>query len=143
MDNRTTGLVIGRLTFAAIGSVDVCLKGDFKSDILGQVIALCNSQFSDDAIAGHRLSDFAIPQLGTVSLISFDPHPLLDPHPYFEWFSLDQDHYRIELAEGDAWIVEPGNTGEFDEISDRLRDTLVSKLEASPTESKTSDQEWF
>ena len=143
LDNRTVGLVVGRLTFAAIGSVDVCLKGDFKSDILGQVIVLRNSQFSDDAVAGHRLGDFAIPQLGLVSLISFDPHPLLDPHPYLEWFSLDQDHYRIELAEGDAWIVDPGKTGEFDENSDRLRDTLASQLEVSPTESKTSDQEWF
>jgi hypothetical protein len=143
LDNRTAGLVVGRLTFAAIGSVDVCLKGDFKSDIIGQVIALRNSQFSDDAVAGHRLSDLAVPQLGTVSLISFDPHPLLDPHPYVEWFSLGEDHYRIELAEGDAWIVEQGKNGEYDELSERLRDNLASKLEVPPTESRSSDQEWF
>ncbi len=42
LDNRTSGLVVGRLTFAAIGSVDVCLKGDFKPDIAGRVISLHN-----------------------------------------------------------------------------------------------------
>ena len=143
LDNRTSGLVVGRLTFAAIGSVDVCLKGDFKPDIAGQVISLHNSQFSDDAVAAHRLVDFAIPQLGTVSLISFDPHPLLDPHPYLEWFSLDQDHYRIELAEGDAWIVEREKAQEFDVVSQALRDQFASQLDAPKTESKAAEQEWF
>ena len=143
LDNRTSGLVVGRLTFAAIGSVDVCLKGDFKPDIAGQVISLCNSQFSDDAVAAHRLGDFAIPQLGTVSLISFDPHPLLDPHPYLEWFSLDQDHYRIELAEGDAWILEDGKAQEFDEVSQALREQFASQLDAPKTEVKATDQDWF
>ncbi|MDA0739169.1 MAG: hypothetical protein O2999_10260 [Nitrospirae bacterium] len=143
LDNRTAGLVVGRLTFAAIGSVDVCLKGDFKPDIIGRVISLANSQFSDDAVAGHRLGDFADPQLGAVSLISFDPHPLLDPHPYLEWFSLDQDHYRIELTEGDAWIVQSEHTQEFDENSQRLRDQFAAQLEAPPTESTSSEQEWF
>ena len=143
LDNRTAGLVVGRLTFAAIGSIDICLKGDFKSDIVGQVISLSNSQFSDDVVAGHRLGDFADPQLGSVSLISFDPHPLLDPHPYLEWFSLDQDHYRIELAEGDAWIVESTKTMEFDETSQRLREQFASQLEPRTSESKSSDQEWF
>lgn len=143
LDNRTPGLVVGRLTFAAIGSVDVCLKGDFKSDIAGQVISLSNSQFSDEAVAGHQLGDFADPQLGAVSLISFDPHPLLDPHPYFEWFSLGQDHYRIELAESDAWIVESAKTQEFDETSQRLREQFASQLEAPPSESTPAEQEWF
>lgn len=143
LDNRTPGLVVGRLTFAAIGSVDVCLKGDFKADIAGQVIALSNSQFSDDVVAGHRLGDFADPQLGAVSLISFDPHPLLDPHPYLEWFSLDQDHYRIELAVGDAWIVERAKIQDFDETSQRLREQFASQLEPRTSESKSSNQEWF
>ncbi len=143
LDNRTSGLVVGRLTFAAIGSVDVCLKGDFKPDIAGRVISLHNSQFSDDAVAAHRLGDFAIPQLGTVSLISFDPHPLLDPHPYLEWFSLDQDHYRIELAEGDAWILEDGKAQEFDEVSQALREQFASQLDAPKTEPKAAEQEWF
>ncbi len=143
LDNRTPGLVVGRLTFAAIGSVDVCLQGDFKADIAGQVISLHNSQFSDDAVAAHRLGDFAIPQLGTVSLISFDPHPLLDPHPYLEWFSLAQDHYRIELAEGDAWIVDHEKAQEFDEISQALREQFASQLDAPKTEVKATDQDWF
>ncbi len=143
LDNRTTGLVVGRLTFAAIGSVDVCLKGDFKPDIAGQVICLRNSQFSDDAVAGQRLGDFADPQLGVVSLISFDPHPLLDPHPYLEWFSLDQDHYRIELVEGDAWIVEKAKTQEFDDTSQRLREQFASQVEAPTSESPSAGQDWF
>ena len=143
LDNRSAGLVVGQLTFAAIGSVDVCLKGNFKPDIVGQVITLRNSQFSDDATAVHRLGDFAIPQLGTVSMISFDPHPLLEPHPYLEWFSLSQDHYRIELAEGDAWIVAQGRMPEYDLISQQLRDALASQLEIHQTESKASEQEWF
>ena len=143
LDNRTAGLVVGRLTFAAIGSVDVCLKGDFKSDIAGQVISLQNSKFSDDVTAAHRLGDFANPQLGTVSLISFDPHPLLDPHPYLEWFSLNQDHYRIELAEDDAWTLENRKAQEFDALSQRLRERLASQLELPIAESKASDQEWF
>ncbi len=143
LDNRTEGLVVGRLTFAAIGSVDVCLKGDFKPDIVGQVISLTNSQFSDDAVAGHRLGDFADPQLGVVSLISFDPPPLLDPHPYLEWFSLAQDHYRIELAEGDACIVEGEHAQEFDETSQRLREQFASQLETPTSESKSAEQEWF
>ena len=143
LDNRTAGLVVGQLTFAAIGSVDVCLKGDFKPDIEGQVIMLSNSQFSDDTVAAHRLGDFANPQLGTVSVISFDPHPLLEPHPYLEWFSLSQDHYRIELVEGDAWIVEQDQTQEYDVVSQQLRDSLASKLKAPQTESKAIEQEWF
>lgn len=143
LDNRTPGLVVGRLTFAAIGSVDVCLKGDFKPDIAGQVISLQNSQFSDDAVAAHRIGDLANPQIGTVSLISFDPHPLLDPHPYLEWFSADEDHYRIELAEGDAWIVEADKVMDIQEISESLREQLASQLTAPKTESKSTDQEWF
>jgi len=143
LDNRTPGLVVGQLTFASIGSVDVCLKGNFKSDIEGQVISLKNSQFSDDPVAAHRLVEFANPQLGTVSLISFDPHPLLDPHPYVEWFSLDQDHYRIELAEDDAWIVEQEKAQEFDANSEHVRDRLASQVERPQTESKVTDQELF
>ena len=143
LDNRIAGLVVGQLTFAALGLVDVCLKGDFKPDIVGQIITLSNSQFSNDAVAAQRLGDFAIPQLGTVSMISFDPHPLLEPHPYLEWFSLSQDHYRIELVEGDAWIVEQDQTQEYDVVSQQLRDSLASKLKVPQTESKASEQEWF
>ena len=76
-------------------------------------------------------------------MISFDPHPLLEPHPYLEWFSLSQDHYRIELVEGDAWIVEQDQTQEYDVVSQQLRDSLASKLKAPQTESKASEQEWF
>jgi hypothetical protein len=37
--------------------------------------------------------------------MSFDPHPHLPPHPYLEWFSDRQNHYRIELAAGAASIA--------------------------------------
>ena len=53
----------------------------------------------------ESLAEFEIPQVGKVSLISFDPHPLVSPHPYIEWFSVNQQHYRIELAAEDARIL--------------------------------------
>jgi len=37
--------------------------------------------------------------------MSFDPHPHLPPHPYLEWFSDRDNHYRIELAAGAARIA--------------------------------------
>ncbi len=104
-DNRRPGFVLGRVTFAGLGEVDFCLLGQCSGEIEGKVIQFANPQFIDDPRAGDSLEDFEIPQVGKVSLMSFDPHPLLSPHPYFEWFSLNKQHYRIELGAQDAWIT--------------------------------------
>ena len=97
LDNRIPGTVVGRIVFAAVGPVDLYLRGDFKPDIAGQVIQFRNSRFEDDELAGHVIGDMENPQIGTVNLISFDPHPNMVPHPYVEWFSTRSDHYRFEL----------------------------------------------
>ena len=36
LDNRVEGTVVGRITFAVIGPVDVYLRGNFKGEIAGQ-----------------------------------------------------------------------------------------------------------
>ncbi|MFB3136525.1 MAG: hypothetical protein ACE1ZJ_01295 [Nitrospirales bacterium] len=141
LDNRSAGLVVGRMTFAVIGTVSFCLRGDFKNDIAGKAFSFRNSQYLDDELAGDRLADLAVPQLGEVSLISFDPHPLLPPHPYIEWFSEDDVHYRIELAPEDAWILEDEKARQFDGESDSLRTALAPRLESPRTH--LSEDEWF
>ncbi len=130
-DNRTAGIVVGQITFAAFGVVDFCLSGALTGEIEGQVIQFRNPQFLEDPYAGEILEDFAIPQLGKVSLFSFDPHPLLAPHPYFEWFSLDQQHYRIELEKDDAWLLTDAEGESMTEESQRIRDALLPVLESS------------
>ena len=88
LDNRIRGIVVGEMTFASVGPIKFYLNGDFKSDIAGRIFSFHNSQFVDDLQAASRLIELSNPQIGTVSSISFDPHPLLAPHPYIEWFSL-------------------------------------------------------
>ena len=105
LDNRTPGRVVGRITFAGIGPVEFLLRGDFKGEIQGRLIRFHNPSFVDDDLAGHVIGDLENPQTGEVSLMSFDPHPHLPPHPYLEWFSDRQNHYRIELATGAAEIA--------------------------------------
>ena len=107
LDNRTAGRVVGRITFAAIGEVDFLLRGDFSGEIQGHLITFRNPAFEEDDVAGHVLEELEAPQTGSVGLMSFDPHPHLAPHPYLEWFSDRQDHYRIELAVGAARIADP------------------------------------
>ena len=107
LDNRTPGRVVGRITFAGIGPVEFLLRGDFKGEIQGRLITFSNPSFQDDDLAGQVLGDVENPQTGEVSLMSFDPHPHLLPHPYLEWFSDRQNHYRIELAPGGAAIAGP------------------------------------
>lgn len=126
LDNRQAGSVVGRITLAALGPVDVCLQGDFKDEIAGKAIRFQNSRFMDEELAGQVLADFEIPQVGEVSLISFDPHPMLAPHPYLEWFSVGRNHYRIELAPGDAWILSDREAAELDDTSRTIRDALSS-----------------
>jgi hypothetical protein len=124
LDNRTTGCVVGRITFAALGPVDLYLKGDCKGEIAGKAIRFTNRGFTDEDLAGHVLGDFEIPHVGEVSLISFDPHPMLTPHPYIEWFSIQKNHYRIELSPGDAWILSDAEATALDQDSQAIREAL-------------------
>ena len=128
LDNRVDGSVVGRVTFAVLGQVDIYLKGDFKGEIAGKAIRLRNSTFEEDEMAGHALGDFEDPQVGEVSLISFDPHPNLAPHPYIEWFSVNKNHYRIELSPGDAWILSDSEAAELDRDSDTIRSALSARV---------------
>lgn len=141
LDNRWNGIVVGRVIFAAIGDVDFCLQGDCKGEIFGKVFRFRNSQYLDDEWAFERLSGFAIPQVGHVSLISFDPHPLLPPHPYIEWFSEGNSHYRIELEPEDAWILPEKESEELTSQSESIRDLLASRFGSE--KSKLIDRDYF
>ena len=72
-------------------------------------------------MAAQVIGDLESPQMGTVNLISFDPHPNLVPHPYVEWFSARKNHYRFELAAGEAWIVPEAERRAIDQESARIR----------------------
>lgn len=127
-DNRSADIVVGQVTFAALGIVDFCLSGGFSGEIEGKAIEFRNPHFLDDPYAGEILADFSIPQVGKVSLFSFDPHPLLSPHPYFEWFSLDQQHYRFELEPGDAWFMTEVEGEAVAGVSQRIREALGASI---------------
>jgi hypothetical protein len=140
LDNRVPGSVVGRMTLAVLGPVDACLKGDFKGEIAGKAIRFHNSRFEDEDLAGHALGDFEIPQVGEVSLISFDPHPNLLPHPYIEWFSLRKNHYRIELNPDDAAILTDEEAATLDAASRGIREALSGQLRS--TRDRT-DSDWM
>ncbi len=140
LDNREDGMVIGRMTFAVVGTVDFYLAGNCRGEIAGRVIRFNNSRFADEDLAGHVLAEMEIPQVGDASLISFDPHPHLVPHPYIEWFSMRKNHYRIELAPEDAWIATEGEVAEIDPISREIRERLAPQY---GRQSVTADEsEW-
>lgn len=139
LDNRVEGHVVGRITFAVLGSVDIYLKGDCKGEIAGKAIRFKNSLFEDEEVAGQVLGDFEIPQVGEVSLISFDPHPMLSPHPYIEWFSVNKNHYRIELKPDEAWILTDTEAAELDKASEAIRQALSAQVR--PTRDR-DDSEW-
>lgn len=132
LDNRVAGTVVGRIVLAAVGPMDLYLKGDFRPDIAGQLIQFRNSRFEEDELAGHVIGDIENPQIGTVNLISFDPHPNLVPHPYIEWFSERSNHYRFELEAADAWIVPPSECGALDGQSREIRARLAGQPVKSP-----------
>jgi hypothetical protein len=132
LDNRVEGTVAGRITFAAIGPVDIYLRGNFKGEIAGQLIQFRNRHFEDDDVAGQVIGDMENPQIGDVNLMSFDPHPNLVPHPYIEWFSLRKNHYRFELEPEDAWIVKGEAVAAIDLLSRRIRTQLAGQLTAKP-----------
>lgn len=136
LDNRSIGSVVGRITFAVLGPVDIFLKGDCKGEIAGKALRFRNSQFADEDLAGQVLGDFEIPQVGEVSLISFDPHPMLSPHPYIEWFSTMKNHYRIELAPGDAWILTDNEAAELDSSGHAIREALGSQARSTRSRSE-------
>jgi hypothetical protein len=140
LDNRVPGSVVGRMTLAVLGPVDVCLKGDFKGEIAGKAIRFHNSRFEDEDLAGQALGDFEIPQVGEVSLISFDPHPNLLPHPYIEWFSIRKNHYRIELNPNDASILTDEEAAAIDAASRDIREALSGQLRS--TRDRT-DSDWM
>jgi hypothetical protein len=131
LDNRVEGCVVGRITFAVIGAVDLYLKGDFRGEIAGKAIRFRNPKFEDDDLAGHVIGDLENPQVGEVNLISFDPHPNLAPHPYIEWFSIRKNHYRIELQPQDARILSDAEALELDGDSQALRDRLSSQARST------------
>ncbi len=139
LDNRVEGTIVGRIVFAVIGPVDVYLQGNFKTDIVGQVIQFRNPRFEDEDLAGQMIGDMESPQIGSVNLISFDPHPNLMPHPYIEWFSAKKNHYRIELEPADAWIVPAADMGKIDQVSRTIRQTLTRRSNEPPTREQT---EW-
>ena len=143
LDNRTRGVVVGEMTFASLGPVEFYLDGDFKPDIAGRIFSFQNSQFVDDLNASSRLLDLSNPQVGTVSSISFDPHPLLAPHPYIEWFSLNGDHFRIELQEEDARLLDPAEASCHDEQSRKIREAHAGRSVQPPEKTPSADQEWF
>ena len=137
LDNREKGTVVGRIVFAAVGPVDLFLKGDFKADIAGHVIRFRNSGFEDDDLAGQVIGDLENPQIGSVNLISFDPHPNLAPHPYVEWFSSQSNHYRFELQPQDAWLVPTDDLEIIDQHSRRIRAALAAKAMERPKEEES------
>ncbi len=147
LDNRSRGVVVGTMVFAAVGPVDFCLDGDFKPDIIGRIFSFTNSRFSDDP-AASRLTDLGRFQTGAVSSISFDPHPLLEPHPYIEWFARNGEHYRIELQEGDARLLDPAEASRYDEAVKKIRDAAAHAA-PPPADPKGSEppepagEEWF
>lgn len=136
LDNRVPGRVIGCITLAAIGPVELLLRGDFKGEIQGRLIKFSNPTFADDDLAGHVLGDMENPQVGEAGVMSFDPHPHLLPHPYLEWFSDQGNHYRIELADGAARIASPEDERALDAELAAITERLTA-LPAAPAKSRT------
>lgn len=139
LDNRVEGTVVGRITFAVIGPVDIYLRGNFKGEIAGQLIQFRNRHFEDDDVAGQVIGDMENPQIGDVNLMSFDPHPNLVPHPYIEWFSIRKNHYRFELEPGDAWIVTGEAGAALDAQSRSIRASLAGQV---TTTSASEESDW-
>jgi hypothetical protein len=140
LDNRIEGTVVGRIVFAAVGPVDLYLTGNFKADIAGQMITFRNKRFEDDEMAAQVIGDIENPQIGTVNLISFDPHPNLVPHPYIEWFSAGSNHYRFELDPDDAWVVTEPEHAALDQQSSKIREALAGRISEQGLSKEDSDR---
>ena len=131
--------MVGRITFAVLGPVEFYLAGNCRGEIAGRVIRFKNSRFADEDLAAQVLGDVEIPQVGDASLISFDPHPHLVPHPYIEWFSMKKNHYRIELAPEDAWIASDAEIAEIDSVSSEIRERLRALYGRKPALAEESE----
>ena len=140
LDNRQDGTVVGRMTFAVLGPVEFYLAGNCRGEISGKVIRFKNSRFADEDLAGQVLGDVEMPQIGDASLISFDPHPHLVPHPYIEWFSMRKNHYRIELVSEDAWIASEMEVNEIDSDSREIRERLAPQY--GQKSASVDESEW-
>jgi hypothetical protein len=140
LDTRQDGTVVGRMTFAVLGPVEFYLAGNCRGEISGKVIRFKNSRFADEDLAGQVLGDVEIPQIGDASLISFDPHPHLVPHPYIEWFSMRKNHYRIELVSEDAWIASEMEVNEIDSDSREIRERLAPQY--GQKSASVDESEW-
>ncbi|MDF0644919.1 MAG: hypothetical protein P0111_12895 [Nitrospira sp.] len=141
LDNRIEGTVVGRIVLAAVGPVDLFLRGNFKADIAGEMIEFRNRRFEEDDTAAQVIGDMENPQIGTVNLISFDPHPNLAPHPYVEWFSDRSNHYRFELDPDDAWVIAEERRGAIDAQSREIREALAGRVVDRPRSDEES--EWI
>ncbi len=142
LDNRQEGSVVGRMTLAVLGPVEFYLAGNCRGEIAGRLICFRNSRFADEDLAGQVLGDLEIPQIGDASLISFDPHPHLVPHPYIEWFSLRKNHYRLELAPDDAWIASAAEAEELHPLCRDIRARLASLYGRTPSRS-SEESDWI
>ena len=142
LDNRVAGSVVGCIVFAVLGPVEFYLRGDCRDVLAQQAFRFRGRQFVDDDLAAQLLADFEIPHIGEVSLISFDPHPLLAPHPYIEWFSLRKNHYRIELVPQDAWILSPEEATALDQDSASIRERLAVAAETPRSRPLSPDSDW-
>ena len=131
--------MVGRITFAVLGPVEFYLAGNCRGEIAGRVIRFKNSRFADEDLAAQVLGDVETPQVGDASLISFDPHPHLVPHPYIEWFSMKKNHYRIELAPEDAWIASDAEIAEIDSVSSEIRERLRALYGRKPASAEESE----
>ena len=116
------------------------LTGNCRGEIAGKIMCFRNSRFADEDLAGQVLGELEIPQIGDASLISFDPHPHLVPHPYIEWFSLRKNHYRLELTPEDAWIASAAEIAELDPISRDIRTRLAPLYGRQPA--RTDESDW-
>ncbi|BCA56322.1 hypothetical protein W02_34620 [Nitrospira sp. KM1] len=141
LDNRMEGIVTGQIVFAAVGSIDFLLAGNFKPDLAGRLIRFRNAKFEEDDLAAQVIGDMENPQLGSVNLISFDPHPNLAPHPYIEWFSAGKQHYRFELLPGEAWVVSEGDIDELNQESLRIRSSYGGRPAQRPP--SEDEPEWM
>ena len=51
LDNRQDGTIIGRITFAVLGPIELYLTGNARGEVSGKVIRFRNSRFADEDLA--------------------------------------------------------------------------------------------
>ena len=104
----------------------ICIsEGDFKADIAGQVIQFRNSCFEDEELAGQVIGDIESPQIGTVNLISFDPHPISFRIP--TWNGFPRDPITIDLNSNPKTLGCASTDLIIDDQSRQIRATLAGR----------------